>query len=142
MLAGAIAEQGVVVQIQERLPAVMADRARLLLLFQNLLENAIKFMGDQPRPRIEIGHERRRGKELFFVRDNGRGIEPNLQSRVFDVFTRLDPAVEGSGLGLALARRVVELHGGRIWVESVGPGGGSTFNFTLPQRAASGQLAT
>ena len=100
-------------------------------IFLNLVDNAAKFMGDQPAPRVEIGVEQA-GEELaLHVRDNGIGIDPELQPLVFGLFHKLDPGSEGEGIGLALAKRIVELHGGRIWVESEGLGKGTMFRFTL-----------
>jgi signal transduction histidine kinase len=113
------------------LPTVRGDRARLLEVLQNLVQNGVKFMGDQPAPRVEIG-ARRDGDELVhYVRDNGIGIEPRFAERIFGLFDRLDPDIDGTGIGLALVKRIVEVHGGRIWVESEGPGRGSTFCYTL-----------
>ena len=112
------------------------DRARMIEVLQNLLGNAIKFMGDQPRPRIEVGARASSDDTVFFVADNGVGIEPRHHESVFGLFERLDPQLDGSGVGLAVARRVVELHGGRIWVESEGRGRGSRFCFTLPHETA------
>ncbi len=114
------------------LPIVSADRARLVEVLQNLLGNAIKFMGDETRPRIEVGVREGSDGNVFFVADNGLGIEPRYHDTVFGLFERLDPKAEGTGVGLAVARRVVERHGGRIWVESEGRGRGSRFCFTFP----------
>jgi PAS domain S-box-containing protein len=114
------------------LPRVFGDRIRLLQLIRILVENAVAYMGDQPEPRLEIGMRPRRGKHVIFVRDNGVGINPADLERVFDVFRRLDPRGSGTGVGLALARRIVEMHGGRIWAESEGKGSGSTFVVELP----------
>ena len=122
--------------IPKELPCVSVDRARMIEVLQNLLGNAIKFMGDEPRPRIEVGARASSGDTVFFVADNGVGIEPRHHESVFGLFERLDPQLDGSGVGLAVARRVVELHGGRIWVESEGRGRGSRFCFTLPHEAA------
>ena len=109
-------------------------------MLQNLLDNAAKFMGDQKEPRIEIG-SRRDGEEVVtFVRDNGIGIDPQHRERVFGLFDKLDPKGEGTGVGLALVKRIVELHGGRIWVESEGRLLGSTFCFTLPTEALLGNV--
>jgi signal transduction histidine kinase len=135
--AGRIAERGVEVVVAPDLPVVTGDRRRLLQMLQNLVDNAVKFMGDQERPRIEIGstgiRDGKVGKEATcFVRDNGAGIDAEYHQRIFGVFNRLDPEIEGVGMGLALVGRIVEVHGGRIWVESEGPGRGSTFYFTLP----------
>ena len=114
------------------LPRVFGDRIRLLQLLRILVENAVVYMGDQPEPRLEIGTEKRRGKHVIFVRDNGSGIDPADLERVFDVFRRLDPRGTGTGVGLALARRIAEMHGGRIHAESEGKGSGSTFVVELP----------
>jgi signal transduction histidine kinase len=91
-------------------------------------------MGDQPDPAIEIGQEgvAEAGIPILFVRDNGIGIDPLFKNRIFGLFDKLDPRTDGTGVGLALAKRIIEFHGGRIWVESA-PGKGATFYFTLPQ---------
>jgi signal transduction histidine kinase/ligand-binding sensor domain-containing protein len=114
------------------LPRVSVDRARLVEVLQNLLGNAAKFMGEQARPRVEVGARESADGVVFFVADNGLGIEPRFHETVFGLFERLDPQSDGSGVGLAVARRVVELHGGRIWVESEGHARGSRFCFTIP----------
>ncbi|MBL0226547.1 MAG: PAS domain S-box protein [Geobacteraceae bacterium] len=108
------------------------DRRRLLQIWQNLLDNAHKYMGDQPSPRIDIGFERDGEDVRFFVRDNGVGIKPENREKVFDLFVRLETSGGGVGMGLAMVRRIVEKYGGRIWVESAGEGQGSCFRFTLP----------
>ena len=120
--------------IQAGLPTVCGDRVRILEVIQNLLDNAAKFMGDQPNPRIEIGARGEGDDAVFFVRDNGLGIDPRHHERIFGLFDKLDSAGEGTGVGLALVKRIVELHGGRIWVESEGAGKGAVFCFTLPAR--------
>jgi signal transduction histidine kinase len=132
LVDGRLQERGVRVVLAEPLPAVRGDRPRLVELVQNLLDNAAKFMGDQEHPRIEVGARAEGPQTAFFVRDNGRGIEPRYHDKVFGLFDRLDPADDGTGVGLALVKRIVEVHGGRVWVESDGPGRGSTFCFTLP----------
>ncbi len=116
----------------EPLPTVQGDGAQLEQLFQNLVANAIKFHGDQP-PEVHIA-ARREGREwVFSVRDNGIGIDPKYFERIFVLFQRLHTREEypGTGIGLAVAKRVVERHGGRMWVESE-PGQGATFFFALP----------
>jgi signal transduction histidine kinase len=131
LVAGRISRQGVKVQVTEEPVVLYGDRTRLVEVFMNLMDNAVKFMGDEPAPHVEIGVEQA-GEELaLYVRDNGIGIDPELQPLVFGLFHKLDPGSEGEGIGLALVRRIVELHGGRIWVESEGPGKGTTFRFTL-----------
>jgi PAS domain S-box-containing protein len=134
LVAGRIAGRGVTVDIAPDLPTVYGDRIRLRELFENLIDNAVKFMGDQPHPRVEVGARREGEATVCFVRDNGTGIDPRFHEKVFGLFERLDQKVEGTGVGLAIVRRIVEVHGGRIWVESAGAGRGSTFCFTLPPR--------
>jgi signal transduction histidine kinase len=133
MVAGRIAERGVEVLVGEGDVALYGDRQRLVEIWQNLLENACKFMGDQAHPRIEVGAEGRGRDTVFFVRDNGMGIEPQYHEKIFGLFEKLDKDVEGTGLGLALVRRIVELNGGKIWIESQGSGQGACFRFTLPE---------
>ncbi|HOT91859.1 MAG TPA: ATP-binding protein [Anaerolineae bacterium] len=132
LVQGRIAERGVQVEIAPNLPNVYGDRARLVEVVQNLVDNACKFMGTQPQPRIEIGARQEQDKVIFFVRDNGIGVEPSYHERIFELFDKLDPTTEGTGIGLALVKRIVETHGGTVWVESAGAGQGSTFCFTLP----------
>ena len=132
-VAGVLRGRGVSLVVSDELPTVLGDRVRLHEVLQNLIDNAVKFMGDQVSPRIEVGC-RREGEELVcYVSDNGIGIEPCYLEKVFDLFDQLDPRVEGSGVGLALVKRIVETHGGRIWVESAGLGEGSCFCFVLAQ---------
>jgi signal transduction histidine kinase len=133
LVAGRLRERGVVVDVAPGLPVVRGERPRLVEVLQNLLDNAAKFMGEQAQPKVEVGVRPGNGMPVFFVRDNGRGIEPRYHEKVFGLFDRLDPQDEGTGIGLALVKRIVELHGGRVWVESEGPGHGSTFCFTLPR---------
>ena len=123
---------GMAVELAPELPEVRGDPARLLQVLQNLLENAGQFRGEQEPPRVEVGMRRDGAARVFYVRDNGIGIEPHHHERVFGLFHKLDPRSPGSGIGLALARRIVEAHGGRLWVESDGKRQGATFCFTLP----------
>jgi len=134
LVAGTIQANNVKVEIQTGMPDVYGDRQRLLEVAQNLLDNAAKFMGKQSDPRVEIGQrgeDAERGMPVFFVQDNGIGISPEYFERVFGLFNKLDAGTDGTGVGLAIVKRIVELHGGRIWVESEA-GRGSTFFFTLP----------
>jgi PAS domain S-box-containing protein len=135
---GQLRAAAVETRIAPGLPAVYGDRVRLVEVVQNLLDNAAKFSGTAP-PEVEIGtrpHADEPGFALLYVRDNGIGIEPRFHERVFGLFDKLDPRSEGTGVGLALVKRIVEVHGGRIWVESEGQGRGATFCFTLPRPAA------
>ncbi len=135
LCAGRIEDKDVHVEIQSELPTVTGDRLRLLQVLQNLVDNAIKFTGEQARPRIEIGAEVIAGETVYFVKDNGAGIEPRHLENVFGLFEQLAPEAEGTGIGLALVQRIVDAHGGRIWVESEGLGHGTTFRFTLGDAA-------
>jgi signal transduction histidine kinase len=131
LVAGRISERGARVVVTEDPIVLHGDRIRLVEVLQNLLDNAIKFSGDGPGPRVEIGAEPGEGEVILYVRDEGVGMDPRHLPRIFGLFEKLDPRSEGSGVGLALVRRIVEVHGGRIWAESDGPGRGTCFRFTL-----------
>lgn len=128
----AIDESGALIT-SEDLPAVMADEAQLTQLFQNLLGNAIKFRRRNDFPRVHISATRDGATWKFAVADNGIGINPEFQPRLFVIFQRFHhrDAYPGTGIGLAICKRIVERHGGQIWVESDGANG-TTFFFTLP----------
>jgi signal transduction histidine kinase len=128
-----IEETGTVIE-REALPTVNADNLQLTQVFQNLISNAIKFRGQAPA-RIQIGAERKNGEWLFHVRDSGIGLDPAEAQRVFILFQRLHTRQEypGTGMGLAICKKIIERHGGRIWVESK-PGEGAVFFFTLPAK--------
>ena len=132
LVRGAVDQRGVVVEVASDLPIVHGDRARLVDVLQNLVENAAKFMGDQEHPRVEIGVRSEGGEQAVFVKDNGMGIEPRHQERVFGLFERLDSQSDGTGIGLAIVKRILEVHGSRVWIESAGRARGATFCFTLP----------
>ena len=132
IVAGPILEGNVQVRLVDEPVTLHGDRSRLLEIWQNLVENAVKFMGDQPSPQIDIGLEHHDGETVFFVRDNGIGIDPKYHSKLFHIFEKFNPKTEGTGMGLAITKRIVELYQGRIWVESNGEGQGSCFFFTLP----------
>ncbi|MEP6895034.1 MAG: ATP-binding protein, partial [Chloroflexota bacterium] len=105
---------------------------RIFEVFQNLIDNAAKFMEKQPEPQIEIGVQGEfNDQPVFFVRDNGMGISPQFKDRIFGLFDKLNAQSEGTGVGLALVKRIVEHHRGKIWVESE-VARGATFFFALP----------
>jgi signal transduction histidine kinase len=113
------------------LPVVMGDEIQLSQVFQNLIGNAIKYRRQDP-PRVHISAEQRNGVWEFSFRDNGMGIDPQYHDRIFGIFKRLHGReLPGTGMGLAICKRIVERHNGRVWVESA-PGQGSTFRFTIP----------
>jgi signal transduction histidine kinase len=129
---GRLMAGNVQVHVDKDLPIANGDHQRLIEVMQNLIDNAAKFMGEQSDPRIVIGTREENGATVFFVRDNGIGIDPVFHQKVFSLFDKLDPKSEGTGVGLALVKRIIEVHGGKIWVESEGKGKGSMFCFTLP----------
>ena len=131
-LQAAVTESGAIVTY-DPLPTVDAEEVLLLQLFQNLISNSIKYKGEAA-PRIHISAERDAKHWLFSVRDNGMGIDPQDCERVFGMFKRLHGSeIPGTGIGLALCKKVIDRQGGRIWVESE-PGHGATFKFTIPAR--------
>jgi two-component system CheB/CheR fusion protein len=131
-LQEAITESGATVT-SDPLPTVMAEEVMLTQLFQNLISNSIKYKGEKP-PKIHVSAERSVDGWLFAVRDNGIGVDPQFTDRIFGMFKRLHgKEIPGTGIGLALCKKIVERKGGRIWVES-DPGPGATFKFTIPNR--------
>lgn len=135
VLEGPVEAAGAEILVAEGLPSVRGDRRRLFEVFQNLIENALKFMGDQASPEINVGFREERERTVCCVRDNGIGIPEEHRERVFGIFERLGASVEGTGVGLALVKGIVEAHGGTVWVESGEAGVGSTFCFSLPHSA-------
>ena len=127
-----IEQKGIEIVI-DSMPSIPGDPTRLTEVFQNLIENAIKFMGDQESPYVHIGAVERDGMICCYVKDNGAGIDARFQEQIFGLFERLSADVGGTGVGLALVKRIIEVHGGKVWVESEGSGLGSTFWFTLPK---------
>jgi PAS domain S-box-containing protein len=138
LLQGQITATESRVEVAPDLPPVTGDPALLRIIFQNLIENAIKFSAHRTRPTVHIGYrptvlrEDRNQTATFTVTDNGRGIEPQDRERIFVLFERLHEDNDGSGIGLASVQQAVELQGGTVWVESDGAEKGSTFCFTLP----------
>jgi len=132
---GRLQERRVRVVIKPGMPKVYGDRKRFMELIQNLIDNAAKYMGNQPDPFLEIGQSGfEDGDPIFYVRDNGIGIAPEYHDQIFGLFNKLESTTDGTGIGLAIVKRIVEVHGGRIWVESQLEEG-STFHFTLPSQA-------
>jgi signal transduction histidine kinase len=119
------------ISIGPDLPYVQVDRTRIVEVLVNLIENSVKYMGDVKDPRIEIGSRLADSETVFFVRDNGIGIDPGQHEKVFGLFYKVDRKSEGTGAGLAIVKRIIEVHGGRIWIESE-LGKGCTVCFTLP----------
>ncbi len=132
MIAGHLQSKNIHITIADQLPHVYGDRIRLREVFQNLLDNAIKFMDQQPEPQIDIGVRPGPNPPVIYVHDNGGGIDPQYCKKIFGLFEKLNARSPGTGIGLALAKRIIEAHGGQIWAESDGPGTGATFCFTIP----------
>jgi signal transduction histidine kinase len=132
LLASQINASRVQIAVNTGPARVCADRSRALQVFQNILENAIKYMGSQPDPRIEISCRHEDGFVVTSIRDNGIGIPPAHFGRIFGLFEKLDPKAEGTGVGLALVRGIFEAHGGKVWVESEGLDKGAVFYLRLP----------
>lgn len=129
-----VVSRGIELEIDDDMPQYWGDRLRLLEVFQNLLENAIKFMGDQPSPRIRISAVEIGDETVCRIEDNGIGIDPRYHDRIFNLFERLDTETDGTGIGLSLVQRIIEAHGGTVRVESDGEQQGSTIEFTLPKK--------
>jgi K+-sensing histidine kinase KdpD len=132
LVSGQIMQRGAEIRRADGRIMLFGDNSRLLAIWQNLLDNAVKNMGDQSAPIIELGVEGAGPETLFYVRDNGIGIDPANLDRIFDFCVKLDQKSEGSGLGLAITKKIVEMYGGSITAQSEGAGRGSCFRFTLP----------
>jgi len=132
LLHGIIEKKGIDFQIDLNLPMAFGDVHRIREVIQNLVENAVKFLDKQENAYIEIGHLIMENVPVYFVKDNGPGIDPKYHEKIFGLFNKLNLNTEGTGIGLAIVKRIIELHGGKIWVES-SPGKGATFYFTLKQ---------
>ena len=129
---GPLEARHVQVKVEAIFPFVYVDRGRIVQVMQNLITNAVKFIGTQPSPIIRIGFKEVDGEHIFSVGDNGMGIAPEHHERIFELFNKLDANTEGTGIGLGLVKRIIEVHGGKIWVESE-LGKGATFFFTLKE---------
>jgi len=138
MVSGRLNAKNVQVKIAADRQLLHGDRQRLREVFENLLDNAVKCMGSQPVPAIAIGTRPAGDEIVYYVQDNGIGLAPQYREKIFGLFEKLDSTVEGTGVGLAIVKRIIEVHGGRIWVESEGVSCGSTFCFTLPTKPGSG----
>lgn len=130
-LAGPLSNKNINVTVQPGLPAALCDRQRMAEVVQNLIENAVNYIGEQKKPQILFGMRTEDGINIFFVQDNGIGIDKKYHQNIFGLFNQLDAKSNGTGIGLALVKRIVELHGGNVWVESDGAGKGSRFCFTV-----------
>jgi signal transduction histidine kinase len=134
-----IDESGVTLNVEKGLPLVYGEMERLCQVMENLLSNAVKYIGkENPSPRIDVGAMDQDGRKVFFVRDNGIGIEERYHQKIFEIFQRLPAAkksAEGTGVGMTIVKRIIEHHGGDIWLES-DPGKGTTFFFTLRGKGA------
>lgn len=131
-MAPQLASQNALLELEPDMPAVYGDAVRLLEVYQNLLENALKFERAGNTPHIQIGVRRDNTPPVFYVRDNGIGVPPQYHHKIFDLFERLHAETDGTGIGLAVVKRIIESHKGHIWVESEGHNRGSAFCFTLP----------
>jgi PAS domain S-box-containing protein len=128
---GQINSSGVDVSVVKNSPTVHVDRERIEEMLVNLIGNSLKYMGEQSNPKIEIGFRVDGDETVFFVKDNGRGIDPSQHEKVFELFYQVDKSGDGTGAGLAIVKRIIEVHGGRIWIDSE-KGKGCTVCFTLP----------
>jgi signal transduction histidine kinase len=142
ILSPSLEEKHIELILHDELPLIYCDPEKIHQVFENLVGNAVKYMGDAPNPKIEIIYEDKGSFHQFVVKDNGIGIDPADHKRIFEKFERLNTikGEEGTGLGLAIVKRIIERHGGEIWVESE-PGKGSTFYFTLPMQTEAGKDA-
>jgi len=131
--AGDLNAHTIDVSVAEDFPTVHVDRMWIVEVLVNFITNSIKYRGDQPHPEIEIGYRVAGNETVFFVKDNGMGIDKSQYEKVFELFYRVDKGGEGTGAGLAIVKRIIKVHGGRIWIESE-KGKGCTVCFTLPVR--------
>ena len=131
MLHGVIEESGAKIEFAADMPSVFADKNRINEVLQNLFENSVKFAGEGNKAVVSMSAQQRGNWVECRVQDNGIGIDPRYKDKVFGLFDRLEMSVEGTGVGLALVKRIIEVHEGRVWVESEGVGQGTQVCFTL-----------
>lgn len=131
-----IRSRGVEINVASNFPSVNVDQIRIVEVLVNLIENCIKYFGDSSNPKIEIGCRTDAGEPVFFVKDNGIGIDPSQHEKVFGLFYKIDKKSPGTGAGMAIVRRIIEFHGGRVWIESA-LGKGTVVCFTLPMASPS-----
>lgn len=132
LVAGRLASRHVTVDVESMPYSVRGERRRLVEVFQNLLDNAARFLGGESNPRITVGVHIQKGETIVFVRDNGVGIDPRHKGKLFGLFEKLHPESDGTGMGLAIVKRIMETHGGHVWFESDGNGKGTTFYCAFP----------
>ena len=132
LVYGRITEKKVKVYVDDDLPVILGDRNRILRVFENLIDNGVKYMGEQKDPAIRIEAKRVGETNRFLVIDNGSGMEEDELEKLFTPFERFDGTVEGSGLGLFMVKKIVESHQGTIMAESAGKGRGTTFVVSFP----------
>lgn len=133
LLHGIIEKKHINFIVDLNMPFSFGDVHRIREILQNLVENAVKFLDKLENPTIEIGHLTEDNRTVYFVKDNGPGIDPQYHEKIFGLFNKLNPNTEGTGIGLALVKRIIELHNGKVWVES-NPGAGACFYFTLNEK--------
>ena len=127
-----IMNRSIDITVASDMPSVIGFRKEIFELYQNLIENSIKFLGKQEKPEIKIGWKTNNDETIFFVKDNGIGFDPKYREKIFGLFNKLDSGTEGTGIGLTLVKRIIDHHGGWIRAESQGYSRGTTFYFTLP----------
>jgi signal transduction histidine kinase len=138
ILAGDIKDRNIDISLPDKDMILLAERQRIIQIWQNLIENAIKYSRDDNILCIELGVQNLNNETVFYVKDNGKGIDSEYHTKIFGIFEKLDSKSPGAGLGLSMVHRIVGKYGGRIWVESEGVGKGSCFCFTLPRGIVTG----
>ncbi|MDI6688178.1 MAG: PAS domain S-box protein [Desulfobacterales bacterium] len=132
ILGPQLKKRGIKMDVRGKLPIINCKKMRIFQVFENLIQNSIKYMGDSKNPVIEVGCKETDRFHEFYVKDNGIGIDPKYHQRIFQIFQRLkEISAKGTGIGLTLVEKIVEVHGGSVWIESK-KGKGTTFYFTLP----------